>query len=105
MSIEVEVNLVVEHHWQIVGCNVDMVCVPFSEDRMMLDGGSPNNGWILGPVLEGGIDPIKHLISHSCVNSVSALHVLQADNLSSVRHLLCKKSQLLKVVFMTLREK
>jgi hypothetical protein len=105
MSIEVEVNLVVEHHRQIVGGNVDMVCIPFSEDRMMLDSGSPNDGRILGPVLQGSIDPIKHLITHGCVHSVPALNILQADHLSSMRHLLCEKSQLLQFVFMTLREK
>ena len=38
MPIQVEVYCMVQHDWQVVGGDIEVVTIPFAEDRVVLDG-------------------------------------------------------------------
>lgn len=55
-----------------------VILVPFSEKRMMLDSGFPDNGSVVVPLAHDFVQPFEHLVPQLCHHWVPTLHILQS---------------------------
>lgn len=92
MSIEVEIDPMVQHDWQVVRSDIEVVTIPLAENGVMLNGRLPHDALVSLVVLQSVIDPGEHTVSHHGVPVVTALDVLEAAHLMSLWHGIHKKS-------------
>jgi hypothetical protein len=86
VSIEVKVDPVVQHDWQVVRSDIEVITIPLAENGVMLNGRLPHDALVILVVLQSVIDPSEHAITHHGVPVVTTLDVFEAAHLMSLWH-------------------
>lgn len=77
MTIEIEIELVFQQHWQVVCYNVCKVRVPFAPHWMVQNCCFPDHVFVLVPFVHGLVDPVKLIIAHLSDSLVGTDNITQ----------------------------